>query len=171
MVAGARFYDFVHCTFCRFKERLRAAVCGKQSFSFAVFWRRFCVSSAISWRLWSRQNRFFEGFLHFTKHVLLYKKPARPVSLSYCTLKALLQEISLLRGKTKGFLNLQSVCCLYKSPATCFSVLPRFESLCKGLQMPFFPPLSRPERLFGLFPCCYYPPVLSGVLRPFAGLK
>lgn len=128
------FYDCAnHCRFCRFRERLHASACGKQVFSFAVFWRRFCGSSAISWRLWPRQNRFFEDFLHFTKHVLLYKKPARPVSLPYRTLKALLQEISLLRGKTKGFLNLQSVCCLYKSPATCFSVLPRPERLCKGL--------------------------------------
>lgn len=60
-----------------------------------------------------RQNRFFEDFLHFTKHVLLYKKPARPVSLPYCTLKAF-------------------------------------------------------QTVFEYCPC---PPALSGVLRPFAGLK
>lgn len=102
--SGFWFYDCAnHCTFCRFKERLRAAVCGKQSFPFAVFWRRFCGSSAISWRLWSRQNRFFEDFLYFTKHVLLYKKPARPVSLPYRTLKALLQKYSCQSGSTSGF--------------------------------------------------------------------
>ena len=99
------------------------------------------------------RTRFIEGFLNFAKRELLYKKPARPVSLPYRTLKALLQEISLLRGKTKGFLNLQSVCCVYKSLATCFSALPR------------------PERLCGLFPCVSYSPALSGVVGSFAGLK
>ena len=38
------------------------------------------------------RTRFIEGFLNFAKHVLLYKKPARPVSLPYCSLKVLLQK-------------------------------------------------------------------------------
>lgn len=132
VVACARFYDFIHCTFCRVRERLRASVCGKQVFSFAVFRRRFCGSSAISWRLWSRQNRFFEDFLHFAKREPLLK-PRKVCFPALSHPESLIAEVLLSKRINKWVLNLQSVCCLYKSPATCFSALSRPERLCKGL--------------------------------------
>ena len=78
------------------------------------------------------RTRFIEGFLNFAKRELLLK-PRKVCFPALSHPESLIAEVLLSKRINKWVLNLQSVCCLYKSPATCFSVLPRFESLCKGL--------------------------------------
>lgn len=80
------------------------------------------------------RTRFIEGFLNFAKRELLLK-PRKVCFPALSHPESLIAEVLLSKRINKWVLNLQSVCCFYKSPATCFSVLPR------------------PERLFGLFSC------------------
>lgn len=80
------------------------------------------------------RTRFIEGFLHFAKRELLLK-PRKACFPALSHTESLIAEVLLSKRINKWVLNLQSVCCLYKSLATCFFAL------------------SRSERLFGLFSC------------------